>query len=58
LANAAVADQIWEAWQCEKISNDQAAIAWMLVVANAPGMANFAEILAFHPGILQRGRPV
>ncbi|MEX2123855.1 MAG: hypothetical protein WD795_08165 [Woeseia sp.] len=34
LADAVLADQIWEAWQCEKISNDHAAKAWTLVVAN------------------------
>lgn len=34
LANTKLADQIWEAWQAEKLSNDQAANAWTLVVAN------------------------
>jgi hypothetical protein len=34
LANATLADQIWETWQCDEISNDQAAAAWTLVVAN------------------------
>ena len=36
LANSMLADQIWEAWQSEKLSNDQAADAWTLLVANHP----------------------
>lgn len=31
LANEKLADQIWEEWQRDVITNDQAAAAWILV---------------------------